>query len=190
MRCGARPATSEDDTRLAAHRAAPAPPTPAIPDVSPAHVTLCTSFFTRPALSSGNEEKFREVTEAYEILFDKEKRVLYDHGGCTATPPPASPPPLPLPPPPPPPPSRASSAPPPSYTAKTAAIGAPRTSAARCPRPRPPAPACSRSGRDRRYATLCYAMLWYAMVCYAMVCYAMLCCVMLCCAVLCCAVLC
>ena len=30
------------------------------------------------------QAKFREITEAYEILSDKEKRVVYDHGGIGA----------------------------------------------------------------------------------------------------------
>ena len=32
----------------------------------------------------GTRRKFREITEAYEILSDKEKRVVYDHGGIGA----------------------------------------------------------------------------------------------------------
>ena len=36
----------------------------------------------RAVLSS--QAKFREITEAYEILSDPEKRVLYDHTGIAA----------------------------------------------------------------------------------------------------------
>ena len=37
-----------------------------------------------PDKAPGNEAKFREVTEAYEILSDKEKRVVYDFNGIGA----------------------------------------------------------------------------------------------------------
>uniref|UniRef100_A0A7S4BTB8 J domain-containing protein n=2 Tax=Chrysotila carterae TaxID=13221 RepID=A0A7S4BTB8_CHRCT len=37
-----------------------------------------------PDKNPGNEDKFREVTEAYEILSNKEKRILYDYKGIAA----------------------------------------------------------------------------------------------------------
>merc|ERR1719267_43210 len=37
-----------------------------------------------PDKNPGNEAKFREITEAYEILSDKEKRVVYDFNGIGA----------------------------------------------------------------------------------------------------------
>ena len=40
-----------------------------------------------PDKNKGNEEalvRFREITEAYEILSDKEKRVIYDSSGMSA----------------------------------------------------------------------------------------------------------
>jgi len=37
-----------------------------------------------PDKNPGQESKFREITEAYEILYDKERRVLYDFSGITA----------------------------------------------------------------------------------------------------------
>ena len=45
------------------------------------------SVLHHPDKSGGGEaavQKFREITEAYEILSDPEKRVLYDHTGIAA----------------------------------------------------------------------------------------------------------
>jgi len=51
-------------------------------EIKSAYRKLSVKF--HPDKNPGQEDKFREITEAYEILYDKEKRVLYDHGGISA----------------------------------------------------------------------------------------------------------
>ena len=51
-------------------------------EIKKAYRQLSIQF--HPDKNPGHEERFREITEAYETLFDREKRVLYDYGGISA----------------------------------------------------------------------------------------------------------
>jgi len=51
-------------------------------DIKKAYRKMSVEY--HPDKNPGNEAKFREITEAYEILGDKEKRVIYDSSGIGA----------------------------------------------------------------------------------------------------------
>jgi molecular chaperone DnaJ len=52
-------------------------------DIKKAYRKLAQQY--HPDKASGNEEKFKEINEAYQVLSNKEKRAQYDRFGKTFT---------------------------------------------------------------------------------------------------------